>query len=410
MRVLFAALSLPYPPTSGHRLRTWSMLQALAEEGHELAVISFVEPGETVDPEGPLARICGTVDLIPAPPSAAGVAAGWGRLVSLASGLPHGARRFRHPAYSSRLRDLAKDGAFDVVICDGVYNVGNLPPLAVPVLLNKDDVAHLILERYAAVEENPGRRIYAMMEAANVKRFERRATEYVSAVLACSDLDRSLLQELAPRGRVLVVPNVVDTEHYRPDGEGEPALVLFQGGLEWPPNRDAVEYFATTILPVLRREKSRVRFRVAGRAPEDVFRRRLESRHGVEFTGSVPDMRPEIARAAVCVVPLRVASGTRLKILEAAAMAKPMVSTRIGAEGLAFEDGREILIADQPAAFAAEVGRLLEDGRRRRDLGRAARRRVESDYSPPVLRRTLRDALQVVAPGEPRPEPAAEPA
>jgi glycosyltransferase involved in cell wall biosynthesis len=132
---------------------------------------------------------------------------------------------------------------------------------------------------------------------------------------------------------------------------------------------------------------------VAGRNPSETLRRRFRHLEDVEFTGSVPDIRREIARAAVCVVPLRIGSGTRLKILEAAAMEKAVVSTTLGAEGLDFQSGREIMLADEPGAFAEEVAALLQDGGRRSALGAAAHRRVEARYSLPVLQQAVARAL-----------------
>ena len=135
------------------------------------------------------------------------------------------------------------------------------------------------------------------------------------------------------------------------------------------------------------------RFRVAGRSPAESFRQRFADVDGVEFTGTVADMRDEIAKATVCVVPLRIGSGTRLKILEAGAMAKPMVSTALGAEGLELVDGEEIVLADEPRLFADAVATLLGDAARREELGRAARLRVEKEYGLPVFKAALRDAV-----------------
>jgi glycosyltransferase involved in cell wall biosynthesis len=157
-----------------------------------------------------------------------------------------------------------------------------------------------------------------------------------------------------------------------------------------------VEYLAFEILPILRRLVPHFRVIVAGRNPPPEFRQRLRGVAEVSFTGTVADMRLEIAKAAVCLVPLRIGSGTRIKILEAAAMGKPMVSTTLGAEGLEFVDGSEILIADQPQAFAEAVAGLLSDAARRHSLGRAARRRVEQQYSMPVLRESLVELTALV--------------
>jgi glycosyltransferase involved in cell wall biosynthesis len=163
--------------------------------------------------------------------------------------------------------------------------------------------------------------------------------------------------------------------------------------MDWFPNRDAVEYFVTEILPTLRELVPGLRFVVAGRNPSQSMLQRYRSFPDVEFTGNVADMRPIIASAAVCVVPLRIGSGTRLKIIEAAAMGKAVVTTRLGAEGLNLCPGEDIVLADEPEEFAKATATLLADKSRRRELGRAARRRVQQRYDLSTLRIAVRAAL-----------------
>jgi glycosyltransferase involved in cell wall biosynthesis len=163
--------------------------------------------------------------------------------------------------------------------------------------------------------------------------------------------------------------------------------------MDWLPNQDGVEFLVRDILPRLRQLAPSVRVMLAGRNPSEAMLRRYAGDPDVSFTGTVADLRPIIARAAVCVVPLRIGSGTRLKILEAAAMGKAIVSTTLGAEGLDLEHGREILLEDRPDAFAEAVALLLTDRKRSSALGSAARLVVEEQYSIPALRRQLRHLL-----------------
>jgi glycosyltransferase involved in cell wall biosynthesis len=163
--------------------------------------------------------------------------------------------------------------------------------------------------------------------------------------------------------------------------------------MDWYPNQDAVRYFAAEIFPHIRRRFPKAIFRIAGRASSTKFARAFAQMQNVEFTGEVADMRSEVARATVCVVPLRIGSGTRMKILEAAAMGKAIVSTSLGAEGLDLEDGREILVRDDPHSFANAVNELLTDPNRRMDLGQAARRRVDERYSLRCLTHQLREVV-----------------
>jgi len=400
MKILFVALTSPFPPTNGHRLRVWALLQTLAEEGHSITLLILTVSSEETKDFGALRDFCEHVETIPAL-SHSGVLAGQylGRLVKLFSPQPYGASRFRCPILKKRVLEVLRSGDFDAILCDGEYNMQNLPDsLPVPVLLNKDDVGYLMVERYSRLQRNPAKRVYGWLEARKIRRFEREAVSRAT-VMACSAYDKDLLQALCPATRIMVVPNVVDTEKYAPAGEGEASTVLYQGGMDWYPNRDAAEFFISSVLPHLRQLAPGVKFVAAGRDPSGSMAKQFARFPDVRFTGTVPDMRDEIAKAAVCVVPLRIGSGTRLKILEAAAMSRPVVSTRLGVEGLDFEDGEEILLADDPRDFARAVADLLADPERRRVMGRAARRRVEVQYSMPALRESLRGMLESLEAG-----------
>ena len=249
------------------------------------------------------------------------------------------------------------------------------------------------MRRLAGLGRNPLRRAYAFLEARKLKAWERRVNGRAQLAMVCSETDRELLARLCPSTWIAVVPNTIEVETYSPAPEGEAGRLVFTGTMNWIPNQDALVFFADYILPELQRLIPGVRFVAAGRPPAEEFRRRFVGRP-VHFTGVVPDMRTELARASVCVVPLRVGSGTRFKILEAAAMAKPIVSTRLGAEGLDFIPGQEIILEDDARRFARAVAELLNDPARRLTLGQAARRRVERQYTFPVLCAALKRALE----------------
>jgi len=407
VRILFATLAMPFPPTNGHRLRLWALLRALAEEGHKLSLVSFADADEMLRDDPDLHGVCQTVERIPLPSGRRFARSeSLRRALALLSSYPFAVDRLRSPEFAATLAQRLTQEPFDLLLCDGIYNIQNVPrDPGVPVVLNKDDVAHIIVERYLQFERNPARRLYARLEARKVWRWERRACSAVTANLVASEVDRALLHGLCPGTPMFVVPNVVDPEHYAPAGDGDPLTVLFQGGMDWHPNRDAVDFFASKILPKLQQLVPSVTLRIAGRSPDDAFRRRFAAVPGLEFTGTVPDMRMEIARATVCVVPLRIGSGTRLKILEAAAMGKAIISTRLGAEGLDFVNGEDIVLVDEPRAFAAAIRDLLADADRRDQLGKAARRCVERHYSPAALRSALRNALALI-PSAPSQHPA----
>jgi glycosyltransferase involved in cell wall biosynthesis len=225
-----------------------------------------------------------------------------------------------------------------------------------------------------------------------MRNWERLAWTRADRLIVCSEHDRRQCEGLRAGVNAAVVPNVVDVREYNPKPEGPGATILYIGGMDWFPNRDAVKFFVFRVLPGLTRRFPGVKFLVAGRAPDAQFRA-LFAGHNVSFTGSVPDVRPSLAQADICVVPLRIGSGTRLKILEAAAAGKAIVSTRIGAEGLDFVNGKEILLADSEQDFVDAVSGLLANPGIRSSLGYAARARVEIQYDYGAARAAIRRVL-----------------
>jgi glycosyltransferase involved in cell wall biosynthesis len=288
----------------------------------------------------------------------------------------------------------------------------NLPSrLDAPVLMNKHDLTYEIMERYAAYETNPVKRAYVLLEAGNVRRLEARVCGCAGAVLACSERDRQVICELCtpakaeltrdpnfcPQRQVCVVPNVIDIERYQPAGttSDDGRTMLYVGAMDWHPNRDAVRYFVREILPLIRQLVPGVRFIVAGRGAAPELRDSLRA-DDVVFTGEVPDMPAQIAAATICVVPLRIGSGTRLKIIEAAAMEKATVSTSLGVEGLEFTAPDEVMLADSAEDFAQATAELLRSPERRAQMGSRARARALEFYGIAALEKALQSALSAV--------------
>jgi glycosyltransferase involved in cell wall biosynthesis len=394
MRLLFLPFAFPLPVNTGYKMRTWPVLEALAAAGHGITMLTFGDP-EEVRAQGPkLQRVCEEVEVISSSQGRLSLTANYlGRIGGLFSNQSFAVHRFVSPEMRARIeRQLARN-CYDAVVCDTVYTAVNLPETRVPVVLNGHNVEHVLLQRYIPLERNPVKRVYAWSEMHKLRNWERRTGRLASMAMVCSDNDRILLESLCPELRVSVVPNIVDTATYFPCPESDDATVLFQGAMDWFPNRDAVSFFADRMLPILRKGLPGVRFLVAGRNPPPEFRRRFTGAQDVEFTGELLDMRAAIAAANVCVVPLRIGSGTRLKILEAAASAKSIVSTRVGAEGLDFINGKEIMLADEPLEFAEAVLELLKDTNRRKTMGLAARARVEQQYGASSLRTAIDLAL-----------------
>jgi glycosyltransferase involved in cell wall biosynthesis len=245
------------------------------------------------------------------------------------------------------------------------------------------NIESTLLRRRAKAERSRVRGAYLAHQAELLERLARRWSGGMALNIAVSPDDQSELERLAPGASVVQVPNGVDVDAFQPATATE-AGVVSVGGINWFPNRDALAYFCEDILPRVRAIVPGASMSWVGRAEEEE-RADYRTRHGVKLTGYVPDIRPLVRDAACFVVPLRVGGGTRLKILDAWAMGKAIVSTSIGCEGLDAVDGENILIRDTADGFAAAVADVLRDASLRARLGRAGRATVERVYSWEVI-------------------------
>jgi len=393
LRILFIGTNLPIPTNNGSALRSLSIIKSLSSSGHEIHFLSFAgkDLPKTLDP---LSLYCTEVDLLERDAESMSRRGGYVRRARcLLSRKPYAVERFRSRVMEARIEGLLGARQFDLVICDGLHALVNIPNTNVPIALNCHNVEYLIFRRYVSVEKNPFKKSYAALEAHLLRGVERRGCQRAAMAMACSDEDRRALRQLHPVLPVVIVPNAVDVDSYlfRESQELKDAdpILLFQGAMDWYPNRDAVEFFVLNILGLVRAEFPTARFVVAGRNPPRRFVEDICAYPGVEFTGTVPDMRPYLSTATVVVVPLRMGSGTRIKILEAFAAGKPVVSTRLGAEGLIAEEGKDLLLADNPAEFARSVATFLRDPALRSAISKSGRALIANRYSQQVLKRSL---------------------
>ncbi|HYV84809.1 MAG TPA: glycosyltransferase [Patescibacteria group bacterium] len=381
MRILWIKVGGLWPPDAGGRLRSLHLLSELARR-HRVTLLTTHGPGD--DPGTLRARLdrCEVISVpwtIPKRGSAAFVRA---LLRSWLTPHPVDLVKFRVPALRAALRRRAETGADDLWVVDFLSATASLPRGATPpTLLFAHNIEHVIWRRLAAVESGPLRRLLLGIEWRKMRRAEARACADATMTVAVSDGDAAQFSSLAPGARVTSIPTGVDTAYFTPARpRSERPEIVFIGSMDWHPNEDAVLHFLGSILPVVRREIPGVTFTVVGRNPGPRLRA-LAGEEGVGVTGTVPDVRPYLAPAALCVVPLRVGGGTRLKIFEALAMGKAVVSTSVGAEGLPLVDGVHYLRADAPANFARAVVLLLRDPERRAALGDAGRALVETRHA-----------------------------
>ncbi|HUF92444.1 MAG TPA: glycosyltransferase [Candidatus Limnocylindria bacterium] len=382
LRILWVKVGGLWPLNTGGRLRTFHTIAELSQR-HEVTVVTTHLPGDDDHALAAQLPACARVISLPHAPTKVGSAAFvLATTRSWLSPLPLDVWRWRLPAVRQEVDRLLATGRVDLCVADFLVAVPNVPMGGpVPVVLFEHNVEHVIWKRLAQAPGPVWRRALLELEWRKMRRFEAAACTQADLTLAVSEADRRLLAATAPAARVAAVETGVDIEYFAPNGWHEkPATIVFTGSLDWYPNEDAVLHFVNEILPRVRAEVDAARFVVVGRHPSLKLRAAAEAA-GAIVTGTVDDVRPYLAEAAVCVVPLRIGGGTRLKIFEALAMARPVVSTTIGAEGLPVTPGEHLVLADGPEDFARAVVALLRDPARGRALAAAGRALVEQRFS-----------------------------
>jgi glycosyltransferase involved in cell wall biosynthesis len=392
-RLLFLCQTLPFPPDGGVNIRTYNILKILAG-GFDIDALFFYRRAERSTADAVAAGLEGLRPFarsaaFPIPQETRRARFVWDHLRSVITREPYTKFAYESNEFEAAMRRLVAGPAFDLVHMDSLDLGGYLPRLhRLRVAVTHHNFESELLKRRSTTVSNPMARRYLAAQGAWLLDMEREWCPRVALNLTTSQTDLEKLRRVAPGGRFEVIPNGVDVDRFRPASvDGQDGLV-FVGGTNWFPNRDALDHFCEDILPALRGLGVEVPVRWVGRAsPQD--RASFAEKYGVELSGYVEDIRPLVGRAACYVVPLRVGGGTRLKILDAWAMGKAVVSTSIGCEGLDAKDGENILIRDDPSEFARAVKGVLDDASLRRRLGQAARRTVEETYSWEVVGRQL---------------------
>ena len=402
-KLLFLCHTLPYPADGGVWIRTYHVLRLLSR-AFDITALCFERAGSAGDRtdwaaasgRDALGRFA-QVEVFAIPQRHSRARFAWDHLRSAASRRVYTTYLYDSKAFRARLTQVLRSTAFDLVHVDSLDLAGYLPDCAgVPVICVHHNIESSLLRRLAAVDPNPCRSAYIGFQAGLMDQVERRWCGRIALNVTVSEQDAALLRQAVPAARTAVVPNGVDVDEFRPTGMDGTGLA-YVGGTNPFPNLDALNYFCDDILTHLRPAAPDLRVRWIGRATP-AQQQHYRERFGVELTGYVDDPRTAMAAAACHIVPLRSGGGTRLKILNAWASGKPVVSTSVGCEGLETSDGDNILIRDDPKAFAAAVLAVLGDETLRRRLANGGRLTAERRYSWDTVGAHMIDRyLQVVA-------------
>jgi polysaccharide biosynthesis protein PslH len=382
--LLFLCQVLPYPPDGGVYIRSHYVLALLAERFRVTAVCFFrrAQHKDAHSIRRALAQLerYATIEVHPIPQEWSRTRLMWDHLRSLVTGRVYTYFQYDSALVHSRIAALLEQHSFALVHVDSFDLLRYFPDLAgLPIACTHHNLESALLKRRAARERARWRAMYVRYQSWLMERAESSTTPRLGVNITVSQEDADRLREIAPLASIAVVANGVDVSAFQPaplEGSGE---IVFVGALHWFPNLDGLEYFADEILPRLRSRGVSTAVRCIGMA-DDNLRVRF-ARLGIELTGYVDDIRPYLRRAACCIVPLRIGGGTRLKILDAWALGKAVVSTSIGAEGLRTVDGTNILIRDDPEQFAAGIEAVLRDKSTRLNLEAGGRSTAEAFYS-----------------------------
>ncbi len=396
MRLLFLTPQSPYPPHGGGPLRALGLIAGLHQAGCEIDLLTFVEEGQPDPATTPLSEFCRQIISVSMPKRSSAH-----RLRDLLAGKVDMISRFHTSAYGEALNRVlnsaqASGKPYDAIQAEGLEVAAYLPRLKTSHphlnLIYGSTNAEFELQRVMYLSDRRTLRrlpvtLYSLIQWRRLIHFERWICQSSDQVIATSQPDADAFARLAPEARISVVPNGIDVNEYmQPSAQLElgSAALLFTGTMDYRPNVDAALWFADQILVRVRAAVPEARLFIVGRSPHprlDVLRQRPD----IELTGYVQDIRPFLNGCAVYIVPLRMGAGTRLKLLQAMAASRAIVSTTMGAQGLDVTSGREMILADDAATFAQSVITLLRDPARRDALGRAAQTLVCERYDWSVL-------------------------
>lgn len=392
MKVLALTEGAPYPPDTGWRLRTWNLLSRLVSN-HDITVVCHAASEERSAVDCLREQGFGVVPVWRRRRARTGPRFYASLLLNLTDPRPYLVSAHRSRALQTQVADLLSSGQFDVVHCDWTPLAANLPArCGPPVVVTAHSIESAAWGRHGQHQPNRVRAAYTALQASKLASYERSAFELATRIVAVSDLDAETIAAWGFGERVCVVRNGTDTRYFRPTGKpSRDTHLVFVGSLDAMVNQDAVRWFARDILPRLRSTNRAVSVTIVGRRPPASLYR-LAKEAAFTVAADPADVRPFIEEAGVYVVPLRIGGGTRLKILEAWAMERAVVSTLVGAEGLDARAGEDIVLADEPQEFADAVLALISSPSVRRRIGELARKKAVQQYDWASIAPALGDA------------------
>lgn len=404
LRILIVSPQFPFPTTSGFTMRVYQLARQLATR-HDVTLVAATEADDA-----PSVAALGRLFPVTAVrrERCIGAVRRTGQLRSLVSSRPFACMQIHTPQMQDAISRVCADTAFDLIQLESSMLCAYDFPAGVPIVLDEHNIEYELLQRMSDGERSLSRRLFSGLEYRRLRPFEERCWRAAAGCVVTSDREAPVITAAAPDTPTAIVPNGVDLEYFAPSNAPiTPRTVVFNATLTYRPNLDAALHLVQDIWPLVQARCPEAQLTIVGQASEAEIRR--FSRPGVVLTGSVPDVRPYLRQAAVVAVPVRMGGGTRLKVVEALAMGKAMVSTTLGSEGVDVRDQEHLLVGDGAPDFAARILELFDRPDVGDALGRAGRRRIEESYSWELAVDRLQLLYERIIPGarDGAPRPAA---
>lgn len=377
MKLLVVSPNLPRPAW-GASTRNYYLLKKLASR-HTVSLLALIDSSEADLAREALQHLASPVRVVVRPPSQSKRVR---QLLQVLRGESYILNSHIPTEMQRILDELLEDQQYDAILFESMLMAGFRLPPKLRVIIDEHNIEYELLQRTYLNEKTFARKWYNWLESRLVRSAELARCRKADAVLVTSEREQAMLKALVPDRIIEVVPNGVDLAAFQGCDEDQVVAdrIIYTGTMDYYPNSDAVLYFAQHCWPLIRREVPTATWQIVGRNPPPEVQQ-LSELSGITVTGSVPQVQPYLAEAAVSIVPLQIGGGTRLKILEALAMRKAVISTSLGCEGLAVTPGKHLEVADRPEKFAQAVIALLRDPQRRAQFGEAGRALVEQEYS-----------------------------
>ena len=407
MKILWLSQNVPYPPKTGVLQRNYNLLREASRIG-EVTLLAVVK--ENILPEEfdldealeQLGKFCERIEIVNLPIESS-------RLLLLATAFkslftrdPFSINWIRCREMSNKIATLVREIEFDIIHFDTI-SLAAYHELAgpTPKVLNHHNIESHLLLRRTLVEENPVKKQYYQLEGRKLQRYEHDVCPKFDRNFTVSSLDGERLEEIAPGISTDVIANGVDVDYFYATNDVQPTAgrLIMVSGMNWFPNRDAVLHMCQDIWPALAKEIPAASWICVGSSPPPELLSLADQDDRVVVTGFVDDVRPYMADAQIYLCPMRDGGGTRLKILDAMSMGKPIVATSMAYEGIAVTPEENVLIADSPAEFVVQIRRLMNDAQLCRTLGENARSFVTENYSWPVIGKRLADNYRSIIDG-----------